>query len=33
MGQNETPNTTDCTLQEFDFTGTHDDLAFFPFIS
>lgn len=25
MGQNETPNTTDCTVQEFDFTGTHDE--------
>lgn len=25
MGQNETPNTTDCTVQKFDFTGTHDE--------
>lgn len=25
MEQNETPDTTDCTVQEFDFTGTHDE--------
>lgn len=25
MGQNEISNTTDSTVQEFDFTGTHDE--------